>query len=125
MKEFSRRKTFAAIIGAPILAALPQTLSASVETVTGPLIDLGCYENGRPAREYTGIHARACALEGFFEGVLASDGKVYQIVGSYTENANAKLLPFYMTRAVTVTGEVGQKDGRMTIAATEVKPVTR
>lgn len=120
MNTFSKRASFAALL-APVVDALAARAAAGVQTITGVMIDLGAFESKEPASRYTGIHARACALEGFVQGVLTSDGKVYQIVGDYTLNANAKLLPFYLVSSVKVTGQVDQKDGRMTIAATEIK----
>jgi len=121
MKTLSRRRSFAALIGAPVLAALPATLSAKPDSIAGQLIDLGCFEAGRPAKEYSGVHARACALEGFPAAVLTSEGKPYQITGSFAANSNAKLLPYYLAPSVTVTGEVSEKDGKSMVAATDVK----
>jgi hypothetical protein len=120
MDMFSKRASFAALFG-PLAGASAERAAAGVQTITGVMIDLGAFEAKQSANYYMGIHARACALEGFVQGVLTSDGKVYQIVGDYTLNANAKLLPFYLASSVTVTGPVDEKDGRMTIAATEIK----
>src|SRR5277367_4337100 len=92
------------------------------KTVTGQLIDIGGYAEGRPVTEYTGIHARALTLEGFEVGVLTSDGKVYHITGDFHAKNNAKLYPFMLAKSVTVTGDVTEKDGQMMIEATDVKP---
>jgi hypothetical protein len=96
--------------------ALPEN-----KTVSGQLIDVGSYAEGRPASEYSGVHARALSLEGFDIGVLTSDGKVYHITGAYHAQNNAKLFPLMLTKSVTVTGEVTEKDGQMMIDATDVK----
>jgi hypothetical protein len=121
MEKFTRRASFAALLAVPAALALTPQASAEVQSVTGQMIDLGGFETKQSRQNYTGIHARACALEGFAQGVLTSDGKVYQIVGDYAANANAKLLPFYLVSSVTVTGEIAEKDGRMTIMATDIK----
>jgi hypothetical protein len=91
------------------------------KTVTGQLIDVGSYAEGRPVTEYTGVHARALSLEGFDIGVLTSDGKVYHITGDYHAQNNAKLYPHILAKSVTVTGDVTEKDGQMWLNATDVK----
>lgn len=123
MQKFTRRASLAALFAVPVAGALAANVPA-VESVTGEMIDLGSFEAKQSPRNYAGIHARSCALEGFAQGVLTADGKVYQIVGDYTANANAKLLPFYLVLTVTATGEIGEKDGRMTIMATDIKAKT-
>jgi hypothetical protein len=64
--------------------------------------------------------ARACALEGFPVGLLTTDGKVYHVTGDLAANSNAKLAP-HMTKTVTITGDVSQKDGETIIAGSDLK----
>jgi hypothetical protein len=90
-------------------------------TITGQLIDLGSYAAGRPISDYTGVHARACALEGFEVGLLATDGKIYHVRGALAANNNAKLVEHMLAKTVTVTGDVSEKDGQMIIAGSDVK----
>jgi hypothetical protein len=113
----------AALIGALSVVALATPAFAKTETVTGQLIDVGCYAAGRPASDYTGVHARACALEGFEVGLLTSDGKVYFVKGELAANSNAKLLPGFMAKTVTITGEVSEKGGKMLIVASDLKMI--
>jgi hypothetical protein len=96
--------------------AFPET-----KTVTGQLIDIGGYAEGRPVNEYTGVHARALSLENFEIGVLTGDGKVYHITGAFHAQNNAKLYPHMLAKSVTVTGDVTEKDGQLMIDATDVK----
>jgi hypothetical protein len=99
-----------------VTPAFPETKS-----ITGQLIDIGSYAEGRPITEYSGVHARALSLEGFDIGVLTSDGKVYHITGAFHAQNNAKLFPHMLAKSVTVTGDVTEKDGQMMIEATDVK----
>jgi hypothetical protein len=41
-------------------------------------------------------------------------------VGALTANSNAKLVP-HMAQTVTISGEVTEKDGRLTIAADDLR----
>jgi hypothetical protein len=116
MPKFSVRSGVASFLSALAGPALPENKS-----ITGQLIDIGGYAEGRPVSEYTGVHARALTLEGFEVGVLTSDGKVYHITGAYHAQNNAKLFPFMLAKSVTVTGDVSEKDGQMWIEATDVK----
>jgi hypothetical protein len=107
-----------ALVGAPFAVAAPQT-------VTGQVIDLACYAldktnttNVHRGRGYT--CGQACAKEGFAVGLLASDGKVYQITGGLAANKNARLVP-HMSHTVKITGDVGEKDGIATIAAGDLE----
>jgi hypothetical protein len=93
----------------------------ATETITGQLIDIGNYAAGHSLWEYTGVHARACALEGFDVGLLTSDGKVYYVRGELAANSNAKLLPYMMVQKVTITGDVSEKDGLMIIGGSDIK----
>jgi hypothetical protein len=103
-----------------LVASLPLAF-AETKTVTGQLIDLGNYAAGHPSSEYTGVHARACAIEGFEVGLLTSDGKVYHVAGDLAAHANAKLVPHMLAKTVTITGDVSEKDGQMIIAASDLK----
>ena len=121
MESLNRRQSFGPLLAVPLVGLVLSRASADTVTVTGRMIDLGSFESNQPVSDYTGIHARACALEGFTQAVLSSGAKVYKIVGDYTASANAKLLPFYLFPAVTVTGEVGEEDGRMTINVAHIE----
>ena len=114
-------RAFALVGGALLMAEAAVPAIGQGMTVTGQLVDLYNYAAGRSANQYSGLHARACAIEGFDVGILTPDGKVYKITGDFTANANAKLIPHMLAKTVTVTGDVSQKDGWTLIAATDVK----
>jgi peptidylamidoglycolate lyase len=121
------RKLAAALAGASFVVAAATPALAKPETVTGQLLDLACYildkgntGNMHKGRGYT--CAQACAREGFQVGLLTPEGKLYVVVGGLAADKNAKLVP-HMSHTVTMTGEVGDKDGMMTIAASELKMI--
>jgi hypothetical protein len=114
-------KFAAALLSGLFEEALVAPAAGATETITGQLIDIGNYAAGRSLWEYTGVHARACALEGFDVGLLTSDGKVYYVTGELAANSNAKLLPHMLTQKVTITGNVSEKDGLILIAASGIQ----
>jgi hypothetical protein len=116
----------AVLAGALFLAlGLAPSASTAPQQITGQLVDLACYsqnhENSGNAHKGKGYNCgQACAREGFVVGLVATDGKVYQIKGDLAANANAKLVP-HISHTVAVTGEVGEKDGVPIISGTEIK----
>ncbi len=99
--------------------------SAGTRTVTGQLVCLVCYarNNANIAADHDSgkMCAQACVRwEGNPAGIVAADGKVYQLTGGVAANNNAKILP-YIARRVTVTGEVYDKDGMTMIRADDMR----
>jgi hypothetical protein len=116
----------AAFTGAPLAAGVGQSTSGAPRiSITGRLIDLGNYAAGHPHSEYSGIRARACALEGFEVGLLSDDGKVYHVAGELAANVNAKLVPHMLAETVTITGEVSVKDGQTIIEGSNLEEVDK
>ena len=125
-------KLFAALTVAAFVVALGAPASAKEETVKGQIVDQSCYtkdmasnkgvDHKMPAE--TKDCAIACAKKGAPLAVLTSDGKVYQITGDYAANMNAKLVP-HVSHTVELTGDVTEKDGKMMIAASNLKMISR
>jgi len=63
--------------------------------------------------------ALSCAKRGAAMGIMAADG-VYTITGDYTQNKNEKLIE-YVSKTVEASGEVSEKDGKMTIEVASMK----
>jgi hypothetical protein len=119
------RKSAAVFISALFVGALAAPVFAATETVTGLVIDLACYaqdkaNTGNAHKGRGQVCAQACAREGFAVGLLTTAGKVYRVTGGLATDNNAKLVP-YMTHTVTITGDVGEKDGNMIIAANNLR----
>jgi len=116
------RVTVLAFLTAMAAATAPRVSAA--ETVTGRVIDLACYmlDKGNTAPTHAGrgyACAQACAKEGFQVGLLTSNDQVFEIIGGLAANKNAKLIA-HMGEVVTISGDVGKRDGFATISANEV-----
>jgi hypothetical protein len=64
--------------------------------------------------------ALECAKRGEPLALLTADGKVFRITGGLAANNNAKLIP-HMKHTVEITGDVTEKDGKVLIAANDLK----
>jgi hypothetical protein len=103
---------------------------AATQTLTGQLVDLYCYNptTKENAASTTGRAARcACACakwEGQPVGLVASDGKLYQLAGELVANNNAKVSA-HITHTVTITGEIADKNGVLLLTASDLKMVSK
>lgn len=100
---------------------------AKTMTVKGKLVDEGCSmrEMGQRGEKHDEGHDMAqcaidCAKKGEPVAILTEDGKVYRVTGGLAANNNAKLVP-HMNHTVEITGDVTEKDGKVQIAASELK----
>ncbi len=123
------RKLAAGLIGAAFLLAIGAPAFAKTETLTGTLVDIACYskDKANTTNAHKGMSetcAQDCAKMGMPVGLLTSDGKVYQVTGDLAANKNAKLVP-HMSHTVELTGDVSEKDGKMMIAANDLKMVKK
>jgi hypothetical protein len=126
------RKACAGLIAAAFITALAAPAFAATQTVTGQLIDQNCYKmdktNTGPDHKMpkgdTKDCAVGCAKSGQPVALLTSDGKVYTITGDLAAEKNAKLVP-HMSHTVELTGDVSEKNGQMTIAASSLKMISK
>jgi hypothetical protein len=115
------RKVFATVGLAAFVVALTAPAFAKEMTVKGELVDQTCYmKDHKNVGEAHKECAETCAKKGAPMAVLTQDGKLYQITGDLAANNNAKLVP-HVTHTVEVTGDVSEKDGKMTIDAKDLK----
>jgi hypothetical protein len=117
---------------AVFVLALSAVTFAATQTISGQLIDQTCYkldksntgvDHKMPSGDVQGC-AIACAKMGRPVALLTSDGKVYTVTGDLAANNNAKLVP-HMSHKVELTGDVTEKDGNSTIAATNLKMISK
>jgi predicted lipoprotein with Yx(FWY)xxD motif len=115
-------RTFVATLSAAaFVAALAAPVFAKTETVKGELVDQNCYtKDHKNMGESHKECAETCAKRGQPVALVTADGKVYTVTGDFAANSNAKLVA-HMAHQVEVTGDVSEKDGKMTIAVTDVK----
>ena len=99
---------------------------AKTMTVKGQVIDEGCSlrEMGQKGGDQKAAEMDQCAIDCAKRGepvaLLTADGKVYRISGGLAANNNAKLIA-HMGHTVEITGDVTEKDGKVLIAANELK----
>jgi hypothetical protein len=126
------RRFFAGLTAAAFVLALGAPAFAKTETVKGQIIDESCYkmDKSNTGKDHkmpkgdTADCAVACAKAGRPMALLTEDGKVYEITGGLAADKNAKIVP-HVAHTVEITGDVGEKDGKMTIAADSLKMISR
>jgi hypothetical protein len=125
-------KLRAGLIVAVLVLALSGSAFAATQTLSGQLIDQTCYKMNKAN---TGVDhkmpdgptagcAATCAKMGQPVALLTADGKVYTVTGDLAANNNAKLVP-HLSHKVELTGDVTEKGDTMTIAATNLKMISK
>ena len=116
---------------AALVMVLGLSSFAATQTVSGQLIDQTCYLANKANTgvdhkmpEPTPGCAATCAKMGQPVALLTADGKVYTVTGDLAANNNAKLVP-HLSHKVELTGDVTEKGGTMTIAATSLKMISK
>ena len=99
--------------------------ATGTRTVTGRVVCLVCYSRNKANTGADHDSGRMCAhacikWEGNPAGIVAADGKVYQLAGGVIANNNAGVLP-HIAHTVSATGEVYDKDGMTMIRTDELK----
>jgi hypothetical protein len=112
-----------------VVVTLSAPAWAKTMTVKGQVVDEGCSlrEMGQKGSDHEKAEEMAqcaidCAKKGEPVALLTADGKVYRIAGGLAANNNAKLIA-HMNHTVEITGDVTEKDGKVQIAASELKMV--
>jgi hypothetical protein len=130
-KEFSMRRIFSGLTAVAFVVAFGAPLMAKTETVKGKIVDVGCYKmdktntgNTHKMPKEMAECATACAKEGKPMALLTADGKVYELTGGLAADNNAKIIP-HIAHTVEVTGDVSEKDGKMTISSDALKMISR
>lgn len=125
------KRFFAGVLAVAVVGLVAAPAFAAVETVTGTLVDQGCYmkdkvnnlgvDHKMPA-DVKGC-AIGCAKKGLPLAVVTKDGKVYTIAGGLAADNNAKLVA-HMGHTIAVTGDVVTKGEVNTITSSELKMVS-
>ena len=123
------RNFMAVVMGAAFIMTLSAPAFAKVETVRGILVDSACYSKDKTLT--TNAHkgmgetcAQDCAKKGLPVALVTTDGKVYMVTGDVAANNNAKLVP-HMSHVMELTGDVSEAGGKTTIAATDLKMISK
>jgi hypothetical protein len=126
------RRMLAGLAVAAFTLALAAPAFAKTETVTGQIVDEGCYKMDK---SNTGVDhkmpkgdtkdcAIGCAKAGRPMAILTSDGKVYELAGGLAADKNAKIIA-HIGHTVEVTGDVMEHDGKMMISADSLKMISK
>lgn len=118
------RQFVAAAAAALFVVSMGAPAFAKEGTVKGELVDQMCYLKDKKAGSGHADCAVECAKSGQPVAVLTADGKLYTVTGALAANKNEKLVP-HMTHQVEVTGDIGEKDGKMTIAGASLKMASK
>ncbi len=88
----------AGLLGAALLLVATPLIGAGEDvTLRGEVVDVSCYSKQGVAKGTGAAHlscALDCAKQGKPLGILTDGDGLFKFVGDYTENNNAKLLPF-------------------------------
>jgi hypothetical protein len=124
-------RLLAVLVVTGLVLSLSASSFAATQTITGRLIDQTCYKANKANAgldhkmpEDTPGCAVTCAKMGLPVALLTDDGKVYTVTGDLAGSNNAKLVP-HMSHKVELTGDVTQKGGTLTIAATNLKMISK
>ena len=126
------RKMFAVMTAAALVLALGAPAFAKTETVTGQIVDLGCYKmdkanaavDHKMPKGDTKDCAIGCAKAGRPLALLTSDGKVYEISGGLAADKNAKLIN-HVSHTVEITGDVMDHGDSKMIMADSLKMISK
>ena len=122
------RKLFAAAVAATFIVALGAPAFASEMTVKGQVVDQTCFmkDKADKGNDHGDMKdcATICAKKGAPMAILTDDGKLYQITGGLAADKNAKLIA-HISHTVEITGDVTEKDGKMSIAADKLTMLKR
>jgi len=125
-------KLAAGIIAALFVVAVAAPALAKTETIRGQIVDQSCYlkdtanNKGRDHKmpSDTADCAIACAKRGAPMALLTAEGKVYTITGGLADSKNEKIVG-HVAHTVEITGDVTEANGKMSIAASDLKMVAR
>lgn len=117
-------KAAAVLIAALVVAGCDAPAFGKTETVTGQVVDLKCYARNKANVGRDHDQGRECAMacvkwEGDPVGLVAADGRVFQLAGGLVADNNAKAAP-HLAHTVTITGDVYEKDGMSMIASNDL-----
>jgi hypothetical protein len=108
-----RLATIGIILGA--IAIAHEGHDGKITTMTGTVIDTGCYISHNSTGDSHAKCAEACAKNGVPLAILDEKGALYMPIAVEHKDQNIKLMPF-IEKKVKVTGVVMEKGGMKGIA---------
>lgn len=114
-------KTFISLLTLCFTALTIPSFAQKNTTVTGEVLDMGCYmKSGAHGTDHKSC-ADMCIKGGSPMGVLTSDGKVYLLVADDSKKDAYEEAKKHAGEQITVTGEFSEKDGIKGLVVADVK----
>jgi len=91
------RRNAGCLVAVLLLAGAALLAAGEEVTLKGEVVEVSCYSKQGVAKGTGTAHVRCaidCAKQGKPLGVLTDGDGLFRFVGDYTENNNAKLIPF-------------------------------
>ena len=107
-------------LSAALVLAFAAAPAAAADSMTGEVLDLGCYENGQSGASHASC-AKRCLGRGGALGLLV-DGEVYEIDVEASDEAAVKTMREKGGENVTVKGQAADEDGKKTLAVQSAEP---
>jgi hypothetical protein len=92
-----RRNAGLLAVGLLLAAVAPSRAADEEVTLKGEVVEVSCYSKQGVAKGTGAAHvacALDCAKQGKPLGLLTDGDGLFKFVGDYTDNSNAKLIPF-------------------------------
>ena len=108
---------FLALISLALVGLAAPAVAA--DSMTGEVVDLGCYEKGQKGPGHASCAARCVA--GGAEMALIVDGEVYVVDDAASDAGAIKSMREHGGKNVEVTGALAEKDGMKVVHVKTVK----
>ncbi len=109
----------------PAILAQDAKKDAKEVTVSGKLIDAGCYAKQGKEKAVSSGHDACnvkCAKGGQPVAIFTAKEDVYTVTGDFTKDNNAKLIDL-MSKQVEAKGHVMEKDGKKELHVMSIKEI--
>ena len=115
------RKTISLVILSFCLFSFKAKAQDETKTVTGEVLDMGCYMSSNAQGEKHKDCAASCIKGGAPMGLLTSDGKIYLLVENHSKKEAYAKVKDHAGEKVTVKGTVSVKGGLQGLIVEELK----
>jgi predicted lipoprotein with Yx(FWY)xxD motif len=115
------KRLLATILTLAAIAVAHEEHNAKLTSISGMVIDTGCYMSHDSKGDAHAKCAAACAKNGVPLAILDEKGTLYMPIAVEHKDQNAKLAPF-IEKKVKVTGTLMEKGGLKGIAIKTVEP---
>ena len=119
------------LAAAPLFAQLAVIERGKPTTLRGEIVEISCYQKKGIAGGTGDAHAacaKECAQKGLALGLLTDGDGIYKIVGSLTNDNNAKIVPFIAKQVELFGTQVvlsNSYDVRQSFDAQKIAPVKK